>query len=399
MNNKLIYLICIILSITSCVNNGEKAELPNNHKDVKSINSLYITNISRRNDSVISDNIASSTFNYKTVVIDGAGHHIDNNIAEIESKQGTIENSHDRYSFQYNSGDKKIRDKKPNILRVVFDNDIFTNTDYYYTNGAIIDFITPLAKSTLLNTIFPGIKSADISLCGFSIQQNIYTPTNPDVEDIRYGDRPFAAFLTIGQFNRNTNFSKKLNISSSINFGVLGPASMGDVVQSSIHDIQPVGWENQINNNIVIDYNISIEKGLLSSPHFEFNVLAQANVGTVFDKATAGFYARIGSFIPVYRGIDILRTDNLSRFQYWFFFSAKSDFVIYNATLQGGMFNNDNPYTIASSDINRVVFNVNAGMAVYYKSLGIELHGFYTTPEFKNAFDFKWGRVAVVYNF
>lgn len=399
MNNKLIYLICIALSITSCVNHGEKAELPENTEDDININNTHITNIIQRNDSAITDNTTANTFNYKTVVVEEAGHHVDNEITEIESIHGTIENSHNRYSLQYNSRDTKIRDKKPNILTVVFDNDIFTNTDYYYTNGAIIEFTTSLAKSTPLNAIFPGRKTADISLGGFSIQQNIYTPTNPDVKDIRYGDRPFAAFLTIGQFSRNTNFNKKLNISSSINFGVMGPASMGDFVQSSIHDIQPVGWENQISNNIVIDYNISIEKGLFSSPHFEFNALTEAQIGTAFDKITAGFYSRIGSFIPVYRGVDILKTDSPGKLQYWFFLSAKSNFVLYDATLQGGLFNNDNPYTIASSDIKRAVFNASAGMAVYYRSLGIELHGYYTTPEFNNAFDFKWGRVVAVYNF
>ena len=399
MNNKLIYLICIVLMASSCSNND--GNLKDQLYQNTTFNNYHInlSSLETRRESIVSTNISEDTFAYKTIVTADIGVRVESDLATIKSKKSVINNVVVESYFPGLPESSEPREIRNKIFKVIFDNDIFTNTDYYYTNGVIIDLVTPLAATNPVNKIFPGRKRSDISLSGFSIRQNIYTPIDPDVEEIRYGDRPFAGLLTIGQFNTNTNFNKKLNISSSLNFGVLGPASMGEFVQSSIHTKEPVGWQNQIQNNIVIDYNIAIEKGLLSSPHFEFNVLAEAEAGTILNNLSAGIYTRTGSFIPVYRGVDFFNKKEKYNFQYWVFFSAKTNIVLYDATLQGGMFNSDNPYTIVSSDINRFVVNLSGGMAFYYNSLGIELHYNYLTPEFDTGLDFMWGSIVAVYNF
>ncbi len=239
--------------------------------------------------------------------------------------------------------------------------------------------------------------NSQINLFGFSLTQNIYTPTNPDIIDISFGDRPFSAFLTLGQFRNSYNLSKKISIKSSVNFGVLGPASMGGFVQSSIHNIEPIGWANQIHNNIIIDYRLNIEKSIISSPHAELNVTAGGNVGTIFDKINGGLFFRTGSFLPVYRGTinsNISKTGR-NKLQYWFFVHGETNIVFYDATLQGGIFNSNNPYVIQSKDINRMVMSLSAGIALYYKAFGLELQDFYLSPEFKGAWDFRWGRIKL----
>jgi len=284
-------------------------------------------------------------------------------------------------------------------LNVVFDNDIFDNTDYYFTNGIYIELITPLAEQSPLSGLLVGLRKSQINLHGFSVRQNIYTPTNPDTEEISQGDRPFSAFLTIGQTRHSYNIDKNLSIKSSLNFGVLGPASMGGVVQSSIHNIEPVGWTNQIDNNIVIDYRVKLEKGIISTPHAELNVTAAGNVGTIFNKIAGGVYFRTGNFIPVYRG----PTSNLglskskSKIQYWFFVEGQTNLVFYDATLQGSMFSSKSPYVIQSNNINRVVLNLSIGFALYYNKVGFEFQNFYLSPEFKNAYDFRWGQIKLTF--
>ena len=280
-----------------------------------------------------------------------------------------------------------------------FDNDIFNNTDYYYTNGVNIELINPLAESSPLSQVLLGIKNNNLDLYGFSIMQNIYTPTNPDIEEISVGDRPFSAFLTIGQFRESYNLSSRLSIKSSLNFGVIGPASMGGLVQSSIHNIEPIGWNNQIKNNVVIDYSFHLEKGILSTPHFEFNVTAGGNIGTIFNNINGGFYTRIGNFTPVVKGNFLNSNYNLdnNKLQFWFFLSGKTNIVFYDATLQGGLFSNTNSYTINSKDINRSVINLSIGVAAYYKNIGMEIQNFYLSPEFKNAYDFRWGRIKLIF--
>lgn len=71
--------------------------------------------------------------------------------------------------------------------------------------------------------------------------------------------------------------------------------------------------------------------------------------------------------------------------------------VFYDATLQGGMFSNNNKYTLSSSEINTHVFNASIGLAVFYNNIGLELHNFYMTPEFRTAYDFRWGRIKLIF--
>ena len=81
------------------------------------------------------------------------------------------------------------------------------------------------------------------------------------------------------------------------------------------------------------------------------------------------------------------------------FANTSIDFIGYNATLQGGVFSNDNIYTIPSQDINRLVLQASAGFALYYNNIGIEYEHFYLSPEFNGAQNFSWGRIKAVMAF
>lgn len=118
-------------------------------------------------------------------------------------------------------------------LSFVFDNDIFANRDFYYTNGLKINLIAPFLNNSPVNKILLGSNKSDMVLCGFSITHNIYTPINPDTTIVLIGDRPFASYLLFGQFRETYHLQKKLHIKSEINIGVLGPSSFGRQVQTS----------------------------------------------------------------------------------------------------------------------------------------------------------------------
>jgi lipid A 3-O-deacylase len=287
------------------------------------------------------------------------------------------------------------------LLEINFDNDIFNNTDYYYTNGAQINLSIPALRFSPVNKIFPAPKNHDIEFCGLSLTQNIYTPTNPDTKDILFGDRPFSAFLTLGQFREVYDLSKNIYIKSQINLGILGPGSLGGQVQSSIHEITPVGWQNQISNDFVIDYSFDFKKGIVNSSIFDFNVNANANVGSLYDKVGGGFDFRFGHFMPFYQGpVSVFEgIGKEGSFQFWFFVKSSFQLVVYDATLQGGLFNHQNVYTIEYKEINHFVFNASAGFALYHDKLGIEYENFYLSPEFKGARQFGWGRIKAVLAF
>ena len=334
---------------------------------------------------------------YTQAKVEKTGTRVEGELAEIVTKDAKLKNQFEYSLWPHSANSTFAKSRNDWILTVIFDNDIFDNTDYYYTNGARIELVTPLANSSPINKILPGTGKNSLNFIGFSIQQNIYTPINPDVDEIQYNDRPFSAFLAIGQFRESVNFEKKINLKSEISFGIVGPASLGGAVQSSIHDIEPVGWHNQVKNDIVLNYSIQFEKGLVSNKNIELNTTVNGNVGTLFDKAGGGFYFRAGSFLPVYRGsLSAISEKNTKQpLQYWFFVRGNVDAVLYNATLEGGLFSKENPYVISQNAMNRIVYGASAGIAFYYKQVGIELENFYLSPEFKGARNFMYGRIKL----
>jgi len=318
----------------------------------------------------------------------------------MNSKRGSLDQN---YSAQITEKQMETPPRHPLAwqLRVQFQNDIFTNTDYYFTNGASIAFTTSMARRGFFDLLIGAGKGTQVEFTGFSIRQNIYTPTNPDVTEVLAGDRPFSGYLAFGQFRESYNTNKALIVKSSLELGVLGPASFGDRVQSSIHQIEPVGWDNQIRNTPAINYFLTLEKGIFNRPHLELNVVGTVAAGTVFNSIAPGFYFRTGSFVPVLKDEASFgkSSGGIQQIQYWFFAEAKTGFVVYNATLQGNMFNNNDPYVIESSDLSRVVPQLQAGLAMYYHRVGMECSVFYLSPEFKQARDFRWGSIRLIYNF
>ncbi|NQU33282.1 MAG: lipid A deacylase LpxR family protein [Bacteroidetes bacterium] len=394
------YLLVIVLlaTINSCSQQTDNKTDESAYK--KSIHKDKLTQsiIVQRLPSFFVESNTDTAFLYTTKVSKNVGDFVELSIQEIAAKKGNIERKPSEYHTANYTSQQDIS-SSTRLIRIVFDNDIFNNTDYYYTNGVVIELLVPTAKLSPLSKLLLGIKGAAIDLYGFSIKQNIYTPTNPDIAEISIGDRPFSAFLTIGQIRESYNLKNNFTIKSGLNFGVLGPASMGSVVQSSIHNIEPVGWNNQIKNNVVINYSVEIEKGIVSTPHFEFNITGGGNIGTIFNKLKGGIYLRTGNFTPIIRGLfsNSARTSNKSAFQYWFFVSGSTNIVFYDATLQGGLFSKTNSYIIQNKDINRLVLNLSVGFALYYKNVGLEMQNFYLSPEFKNAYDFRWGRIKLIF--
>ncbi|MCK5455946.1 MAG: DUF2219 family protein, partial [Melioribacteraceae bacterium] len=77
--------------------------------------------------------------------------------------------------------------------------------------------------------------------------------------------------------------------------------------------------------------------------------------------------------------------------QKWQFFltmSANGSLIVYNATLQGGLFS-ESVYTLSS--INRFVGSANVGLTLIYKKLKIEYIQHFNTPEFSGAVYHSWG--------
>ncbi len=157
-------------------------------------------------------------------------------------------------------------------LRIVWDNDFINlrgdGTDRYYTNGMRIDyFYTKKHKAKFPSSLLLNISDDNNNIYGLGIAQFMFTPKNIAVPEIQYNDRPYSGALYSILSLQSIDKIKKTKVSSEIRLGVLGPMSFAKETQTWAHRVinytKPEGWNNQVPNDIILNYNISIEKRIL----------------------------------------------------------------------------------------------------------------------------------------
>ncbi len=272
------------------------------------------------------------------------------------------------------------------MISVSFANDIFNNTDHYFTNGMGIELVHPdISKLPLSGFLFPGTAGSEV-LYGLQFAHNMYTPLNPDLKDISYGDRPFAATLSLSIYKISINHFKGSRISSGIRFGVMGPAALGSEIQSMIHDIEPQGWVHQVGNSIIVDYYIQYESDFLKSTKFSLSYLAGFNIGSLHNKANGGLVLRFGNEA----GKRKLESKMSSGLNYAFFVRTQLNLIAYDATLQGNMFSSNSDYHLGNADISRATFFAQAGFSLNYQGINLSVEQNYLSPEFSEGLPHRW---------
>jgi lipid A 3-O-deacylase len=293
------------------------------------------------------------------------------------------------------------------FLQINFDNDIMDNTDRFYTNGIRFDFISPVFQRFPLNLMMIPYWRSGMNYYGIALIQNMYTPSTTKIGGILYGDRPYAAYLILKSFKITNDFTNKIRQTSEIDLGIIGPASLGDFVQKSFHEnvptnSEPLGWEYQIQNDLILNYNLNYEKGVVSSRSFEVNLKGSGAIGTLYTNIGGGIMLRAGILNSYFRNLGISKKSTyeemgLSRMQILFSLTSNVKFVGYDATLEGGVFNKSSIYTISPNSISRFVYQGSACLTFSYGGIGITIEQFLLSPEFHNGWWHKWVHVGLAF--
>lgn len=282
-----------------------------------------------------------------------------------------------------------------------FDNDMFFQTDYYYTSGENIFFIHPgISKSPITKLFISKLNHNDEEYNGVFIDHQMYTPTDTPSDTVKAGDRPYAASLSISQFQVLENNFKGYRITSTFSLGVIGDLAFGEEIQSIIHGItpseQPVGWSDQISNDILLNYNLKFDKRLFESNNFEWIASGSATLGTVNTDISVSTTVRLGWMDSYFSSYAPKRN---SGFNTWLEFGLNAKLVIYNAYLQGGAFNRTSPYVKEASEINRLVGAFEARYYLQYNKHRLIFEAYKLSPEFNYSLWHNWGRVSYQYWF
>lgn len=288
--------------------------------------------------------------------------------------------------------------KSKTYFRFNYDNDYFSSTDKNYTQGYNFELVTPFFKKNPLNILFLKPSNSEYKY-GLSIEHIGYTPDNIKSPEIQYGDRPFAASIMLKSFLITTDTVQKSRLVSSLNLGLIGPGAFGKEMQVAIHQATgntiPQGWQNQIKNDVVLNYEINYEKQLLRYKNFfSLNSNTNMRLGTLFTNASVGLNATIGIINSPFTSVK-----NKNRFQLYIYSQPVFTAIGYDATLQGGIFNKKSPYTISSNSIERFVAQHNYGIVLQTKTLYFEYSRVAITREYDLGTAAKWGGIKIGFKF
>lgn len=281
------------------------------------------------------------------------------------------------------------------FFTATWDNDLLDYTDHYFTNGAGFELFHPAIGASPIARVLPGLSYSN-NYYGLSLIQNMYTPLKLNKPEILYGDRPFASYLVLGHQRISLSPEKNRRLQSEMVLGVIGPGSFGNVSQDMIHDETPVGWMYQVENDFIANFNIRFDQGLYSKNGIEIAAVGAVQAGTLYDNISAGFYFQAGRANDRYSSVFQTTTPQKpfgKRIRYYFSLELLNRMVLYDATLQGGMFNKESLYTINNKNIERYVFTGTAGFGFSLGKYSLELSQVFLSPEFEGGRKHLWIRI------
>jgi lipid A 3-O-deacylase len=283
------------------------------------------------------------------------------------------------------------------IVAGTFANDATFRTDYYYTQGLGINLVHPGLAAIPVNKIL--LRPAGTTRYhGIQVQFDTFTPLKILDPNIRYGDRPYAGYIYATQYLIANNAAKKQRLTSGLALGFMGPGAGAKQLQIKAHELldspKPLGWDNQLRTDLILGYQAGLEKQLIAAGKvLELIGQADASVGTLYTGLASGLFLRAGKMNSYFQNLGITaREDRRStqKFQFYAQGSLTGKVVGYNATLQGGLLNNNNPYTLPDKLVKRTVLQKTAGLVGAYGGVSFESSVVWITPEFKGARPHQW---------
>lgn len=323
------------------------------------------------------------------------------------------------YPVAVSSSEKAIDQMMPVIVRnpviqsyiwpysgveIVLDNDLFSNTDRYYTNGVRIHYRSPALAFWKINSILPVSTRQSMEYNSLELHHAMYTPFTTKEPPRLDGDRPYSSALYLKFTRRSESPNKGITQCASFDIGVIGKAAMGSVLQKGVHaglptNDEPLGWETQIGNDIVLNYNYKVIKQLVTTGNFSAYAIGAGSMGSLNTSAETGLGVKTGTdnYFMAPLPADFVNLQQIKGRKWHFIFESSftTRIVGYNATLNGGLMNKNNVYVLKPNEIERLLFCADAGITVRHGKYGLKLAQYFISNEFKEGKHHFWGQAGI----
>ena len=307
------------------------------------------------------------------------------------------------------------RDPSSFTLLVYFENDLFYDSDRYYTNAVQIRLISPDLKRLMENPMlpeglnrtlegvpFPGRGGASQFNVSLGFGQHIYTPEDTQARDPDPDDRPYAGYL-YGLFALHAKQRNRLD-TLELAAGMIGPSALGEQAQNGVHRARDIdtakGWDHQLHDEPVAMLTWTRIWRLNADDDggwgYDFLPRAGISAGTPFTNAALGGEARFGWNLPPDYGSSSIRPgsginapagdeaerpprgdgawDNVSAY---LFAGCEGKAVAYNSFLDGNLWKDSR--SVAKFPL---VGELSAGMAVNIYNVRLTYTYVHRTKEF-----------------
>ena len=287
------------------------------------------------------------------------------------------------------------------------DNDSFLgqNSDRYYTNGLFLYYRHALPIKDTNDTRLKN------KVLGIEAGQKIFNPISGAVPNKSRIDRPFAGYLYIGS-TLNLLYANESNLKIGAQLGVIGPAALGEEVQTVIHNTFGFyhlnGWQYQIRNSFQLNLSGEYNRLLTRYKGADLSLNTYANLGTAFTGAGAGAMMRLGNFNQLFNSVSTQSTaiqkgdfTPLNKHEIFFYYKPMLNFVAYDATIQGGLFNDqDNTNREVTRTKKPFMFSNQLGVAYSGTRWVFDVAAILHSRDVKEmSRSHQWGAVTILYRF
>lgn len=270
---------------------------------------------------------------------------------------------------------------------LTWENDVFTASDRYYSQGIFLQFDHHNLQVNWLKPFFLRVPDMERNLQTGVIQKG-YTPSSILSDTLLKGDRPYAATIEYGVQFYSRSRSKHYVLNWGVNSGFIGKPAFGEYTQKTIHQWigspKPHGWQHQLNTGFIMDANFGIKKTF-----FDRSRWVRLEIGDLITIGNLTNEMRVqGSLKLGYIGL---------RQQYYLYYTSEMRIVAYDGTLQGAIFIKPSEAALPAGSIERLVSEQQIGIYLRYDRFFATGHFHYQSRLFKYALNHMWGGITLGY--
>jgi len=348
------------------------------------------------------------------------------------------------YAQEQRNGSAGKEEKTPTrLLRIYEDNDFINirgqGTDDAYTNGTRIDLFYTKDKPSrwFIDRNLPKAGDSSINVFGWGLEQLMFTPDDISKSGYQPDDYPYSGALLITHTLYSYNPQKKYDFQTELVLGVMGPASLARQTQEAVHHLihyqQPMGWDHQFRNDLLLNINFTAEKQLAAlGSSAEVIGGAQVFYGTMLNGIAVYPLIRIGRLTPYFKGYLSQYSHSgahpgskrKARPQAYFVLKPEGALIFTNALLEGGLFTSnpnrkpgkdlgkgsaeaEGPSVQTSSaaqpagpyhDLRRLVYSINYGAVLVSGNFSISFIQNTSSSMMKGLYDHEVGNITLYFS-